>query len=170
MQSTAALILAALAFTVTTGRKLLESEASLRQERTHPNSVYSMMDQHSTKEKSKAKSKYKGKEAVKIFYQTGVSNLYNLIVAPHVNKIFVGKWDFLGIKIKVKDCNGILGSLRNNIALVSEKIQGIPCVESKSENKIYFHFTQLPLMEWEMWLPLISYSLANIDCYDVAAV
>ena len=76
MQSTAALILAALAFTVTTGRKLLESEASLRQERTHPNSVYSMMDQlHSTKEKSRAKSKYnKGKEGVKIFYQTGVSN------------------------------------------------------------------------------------------------
>ena len=93
MQSTAALILAALAFTVTTGRKLVESEASLRQERTHPNSVYSMMDQHSTKEKSKAKSKYKGKEAVKIFYQTGVSNLYNLIVAPHVNKISFGKWD-----------------------------------------------------------------------------
>ena len=76
MQSTAALILAALAFTVTTGRKLLESEASLRQERTHPNSVYSMMDQlHSTKEKSRAKSKYnKRKEGVKIFYQTGVSN------------------------------------------------------------------------------------------------
>ena len=136
MQSTAALILAALAFTVTTGRKLLESEASLRQERTHPNSVYSMMDQHSTKEKSKAKSKYKGKEAVKIFYQTGVSNLYNLIVAPHVNKIFLANG------ISSKDCNGILGSLRNNIALVSEKIQGIPCVESKSENKIYFHFTQ----------------------------
>ena len=46
--------------------------------------------------------------------------------------------------------------------MVSEKIQGIPCVESKSENKIYFHFTQLPLMEWEMWLPLISYSLLTV--------
>ena len=78
MQSmTALLTLAALAFTVTTGRKLVESEANnLREERTHPNSVYSMMDQlHSTKEKSRAKSKYnKGKEGVKIFYQTGVSN------------------------------------------------------------------------------------------------
>merc|ERR1711994_364681 len=30
-----------------------------------------MMDQHSTKEKSRARSKYKGKEGVKIFYQTG---------------------------------------------------------------------------------------------------
>ena len=76
MQSTAALLLAALALTVTTGRKLVESEASLRQERTHPNSVYSMMDQHSTKEKSRAKSKYKGKEGVKIFYQTGVSKRF----------------------------------------------------------------------------------------------
>lgn len=80
MQSTAALLtLAALAFTVTTGRKLVESESEgnkLREERMHPNSVYSMMDQlHSTKEKSRAKSKYnKGKEGVKIFYQTGVSN------------------------------------------------------------------------------------------------
>ena len=42
----------------------------------HPNSVYSMMDQHSTKEKSRAKSKYKGKEGVKIFYQTGVSKCF----------------------------------------------------------------------------------------------
>ena len=81
MQSMAALLtLAALAFTVTTGRKLVESESEankLREERMHPNSVYSMMDQmHSTKEKSRAKmSKYnKGKEGVKIFYQTGVSN------------------------------------------------------------------------------------------------
>ena len=74
MQTTAALLLAALAsLTVTTGRKLaMESEANLR---THPNSIYSMMDQHSsTKEKSRSKSKYKGKEGVKIFYQTGVSN------------------------------------------------------------------------------------------------
>ena len=77
MQSTTALLLAALALTVTTGRKLVESEAKLRQERTHPNSVYSMMDQHSTKEKSRAsKSKYKGKEGVKIFYQTGVSKCF----------------------------------------------------------------------------------------------
>ena len=70
------ILLAAIAFTVTAGRKLVETETSLRQERTHPNSVYSMMDQlHSTKEKSRAKSKYnKGKEGVKIFYQTGVSN------------------------------------------------------------------------------------------------
>ena len=74
MQSTAALLLAALAFTVTTGRKLVESETSANLRSVHPNSVYSMMDQHSTKEKSRARSKYKGKEGVKIFYQTGVSN------------------------------------------------------------------------------------------------
>ena len=74
MQSTTALLLAALAFTVTLGRKLVESETSANLRSIHPNSVYSMMDQHSTKEKSRSKSKYKGKEGVKIFYQTGVSN------------------------------------------------------------------------------------------------
>ena len=94
MQSTAALLLAALAsLTVTTGRKLaMESEANLR---THPNSIYSMMDQHSsTKEKSRGKSKYK--EGVKVFYQTGVSKSLpvsnsefyrNMVAGPQV-----GEW------------------------------------------------------------------------------
>ena len=69
-------LLAAIAFTVTAGRKLVETETNnLTEERGHPNSVYSLMDMHtSTKEKIRTKSKYKGKEGVKIFYQTGVSN------------------------------------------------------------------------------------------------
>ena len=70
------ILLAAIAFTVTAGRKLVETETNnLTEERSHPNSVYSLMDMHtSTKEKIRTKSKYKGKEGVKIFYQTGVSN------------------------------------------------------------------------------------------------
>ena len=70
------ILLAAIAFTVTGGRKLVETETNnLTEERSHPNSVYSLMDMHtSTKEKIRTKSKYKGKEGVKIFYQTGVSN------------------------------------------------------------------------------------------------
>ena len=98
MQSTAALLLAALALTVTTGRKLVESEANLRQDRTHPNSVYSMMDQHNTKEKSRAKSKYKGKEGVKIFYQTGVSKRF-------LSVFFFQKWcsSFTVALIKVRE-------------------------------------------------------------------
>ena len=69
------ILLAAIAFTVTAGRKLVETETNnLTEERSHPNSVYSLMDLHtSTKEKIRTKSKYKaGKEGVKIFYQTGV--------------------------------------------------------------------------------------------------
>ena len=69
------ILLAAIAFTVTAGRKLVETETNnLTEERSHPNSVYSLMDMHtSTKEKIRTKSKYKaGKEGVKIFYQTGV--------------------------------------------------------------------------------------------------
>jgi len=79
------ILLAAIAFTVTAGRKLVETETNnLTEERSHPNSVYSLMDMHtSTKEKIRTKSKYKaGKEGVKIFYQTGESETDLPVCSP----------------------------------------------------------------------------------------